>query len=250
MTIRALVWNENVHERKNPLVAENYPLGIHGQVAALLSADGSITASTATLQEAEHGLTESRLETTDVLLWWGHAAHAEVRDEIVERVARAVWQGMGIIVLHSGHFSKIFKRLLGAPCALHWREAGERERLWVVNPGHPIARSLPRYFELENEEMYGEPFSVPEPLETMFVSWFQGGEVFRSGITTSAAPAGSFTSGRDTKPTRPITTRPSGKCCATRFTGPTTRSGIRSSSPRRTRRSTSRSKKPSSAARA
>jgi trehalose utilization protein len=203
MTIRALVWNENVHERNNPVVAENYPLGIHGQVAALLSVDGSIAASTATLQEAEHGLTESRLEKTDVLLWWGHAAHGEVRDEIVERVARAVWQGMGIIVLHSGHFSKIFKRLLGTPCALHWREAGERERLWVVNPGHPIARGLPRYFELEYEEMYGEPFSVPEPLETVFVSWFQGGEVFRSGITyqRGAGRIFYFRPGHETYPT-------------------------------------------------
>ncbi|MCG3017338.1 ThuA domain-containing protein, partial [Escherichia coli] len=112
------------------------------------------------------------LDETDVLIWWGHRAHGDVADDVVERVAKRVWEGMGIIVLHSGHFSKIFKRLMGSPCALHWREAGERERLWVVNPGHPIAKGLPRYFELENEEMYGEPFSVPEPLETIFVSWF------------------------------------------------------------------------------
>jgi trehalose utilization protein len=203
MTINALVWNENVHERRNPAVAQNYPDGIHGRIAALLAADTGIAAATATLQEPEHGLTEARLAGTDVLLWWGHAAHGEVRDDIVERVARAVWQGMGLIVLHSAHFSKIFKRLLGAPCALHWREAGERERLWVVNPGHPIARGLPRYFELENEEMYGEPFSVPEPLETVFISWFQGGEVFRSGITyqRGAGRIFYFRPGHETYPT-------------------------------------------------
>ena len=183
MPIKALVWGENVHEQKNKFVAENYPKGMHGQIAGLLSEDKNIVASTATLQEPEHGLTEMKLAETDVLLWWGHAAHGDVADEIVERVARRVWEGMGLIVLHSGHFSKIFKRLMGSPCALHWREAGERERLWVVNPGHPIARGLPPYFELEYEEMYGEPFSVPEPLETVFVSWFQGGEVFRSGLT-------------------------------------------------------------------
>jgi trehalose utilization protein len=203
MTINALVWNENVHERRNPAVAQNYPDGIHGRIAILLSADGGIDAATATLQDPEHGLTEARLAATDVLLWWGHAAHGEVRDDIVERVVRAVWQGMGLIVLHSGHFSKIFKRLLGSPCALHWREAGERERLWVVNPGHPIARGLPRYFELENEEMYGEPFSVPEPLETVFISWFQGGEVFRSGITyqRGAGRIFYFRPGHETYPT-------------------------------------------------
>jgi trehalose utilization protein len=203
MPIRALVWGENVHEQKNKVVADNYPKGMHAQIASLLGKDANIQASTATLQEPEHGLTEARLAETDVLVWWGHAAHGEVKDEIVERVAKRVWEGMGLIVLHSGHFSKIFKRLMGSPCALHWREAGERERLWVVNPGHPIARGLPNYFELENEEMYGEPFSVPEPLETVFVSWFQGGEVFRSGLTyrRGAGNIFYFRPGHETYPT-------------------------------------------------
>ena len=108
---------------------------------------------------------------------------ARSKDEIVERVQERVWEGMGLIVLHSGHFSKIFKRLMGTPCALSWREAGEVERLWVLNTNHPIAAGLPPYFEIEHEEMYGEPFTVPEPLETLFISWFEGGEVFRSGLT-------------------------------------------------------------------
>jgi trehalose utilization protein len=203
MPIRALVWGENVHEQKNEFVARNYPDGMHGQIAALITEDENIVATTATLQDPEHGCTEARLAETDVLLWWGHAAHDQVDDAIVERIATRVWEGMGLIVLHSGHFSKIFKRLMGAPCALHWREAGERERIWVVNPGHPIARGLPRYFELENEEMYGEPFSVPEPLETVFVSWFQGGEVFRSGLTyrRGAGNIFYFRPGHETYPT-------------------------------------------------
>lgn len=183
MAIRALVWNENVHERTNPVVREIYPDGIHGAIASLLGADPDITAETATLQDAEHGLTDERLAKTDVLLWWGHAAHGEVADAVVERVAEAVWRGLGLVVLHSGHFSKIFKRLMGTPCALRWREAGERERVWTVNPGHAIARGIPASFTIENAEMYGEPFTVPEPLETVFISWFQGGDVFRSGLT-------------------------------------------------------------------
>jgi trehalose utilization protein len=203
MPIRALAWGENVHEQKNKSVAENYPKGMHGQIAALLSEDQNIAVSTATLQEPEHGCTEKRLDETDVLVWWGHAAHEQVDDAIVERVAKRVWEGMGLIVLHSGHFSKIFKRMMGSPCALSWREAGERERLWVVNPGHPIAKGLPPYFELEYEEMYGEPFSVPEPLETVFVSWFQGGEVFRSGLTyrRGAGNIFYFRPGHETYPT-------------------------------------------------
>jgi len=203
MPIRTTVWGENVHEQKNKDVAELYPKGMHGQIAALLNEDSNIKATTVTLQDAEHGMTEAKLDATDVLVWWGHTAHDKVDDAIVERVVQRVWQGMGLIVLHSGHFSKVFKRLMGSPCALHWREAGERERLWVVNPGHPIAKGLPRYFELETEEMYGEPFSVPEPLETVFVSWFQGGEVFRSGLTyrRGAGNIFYFRPGHETYPT-------------------------------------------------
>jgi len=137
--------------------------------------------STATLQEAEHGLSESRLAETDVLTWWGHKAHGDVSDAVVDRVQRRVLEGMGLIVLHSGHYSKIFKRLMGTTCSLTWREAGERERLWVCNPGHPIAEGIGTYFELPREEMYGEPFAVPPPEEQVFISWFEGGEVFRSG---------------------------------------------------------------------
>jgi len=203
MSIRALVWGENVHERTNEIVAANYPDGMHERIAEALREDPGIAAKTATLQEDEHGLSQAVLDNTDVLLWWGHAAHGDVADEIVERVAERVWAGMGLIVLHSGHFSKIFKRLMGTSCALKWREAGERERIWVVNPRHPIAAGLPEYFELENEEMYGEPFGVPEPLETVFISWFQGGEVFRSGLTyrRGAGNIFYFQPGHETYPT-------------------------------------------------
>ncbi|WP_332717788.1 ThuA domain-containing protein [Pelagibacterium mangrovi] len=203
MTIKALVWGENVHEQKSEIVAGIYPDGMHNQIAALLGKDSGIETATAVLQDPEHGLTTDVLANTDVLIWWGHAAHGDVADEIVERVAQRVWEGMGLILLHSAHFSKIFKRLMGSPCALKWREAGERERIWVVNPRHPIAEGLPEHFVLENEEMYGEPFSVPEPLETVFISWFQGGEVFRSGMTwrRGAGNIFYFRPGHETYPT-------------------------------------------------
>ncbi|RME69654.1 MAG: trehalose utilization protein ThuA, partial [Verrucomicrobia bacterium] len=129
----------------------------------------------------EHGLSEERLAQTDVLTWWGHMAHDQVSDAVAARVQTRVLQGMGLIVLHSGHFSKPFTRLMGTSCSLCWREADDRERIWVCNPGHPIAAGLDRYFELPAEEMYGEPFGIPEPEEQVFISWFSGGEVFRSG---------------------------------------------------------------------
>jgi trehalose utilization protein len=182
--INVTVWNENVHEKKHKLVQEIYPNGIHAAIAEglkELDSGKELSVVTATLDQPEHGLTEAVLNKTDVLLWWGHCAHDDVQDEIVDRVQARVLEGMGLIVLHSGHFSKIFKRLMGTPCALKWREAGERERLWVTNPGHPIAEGIGECIELENTEMYGEPFSIPEPEEQVFISWFEAGEVFRSG---------------------------------------------------------------------
>lgn len=176
---RVTVWNEFRHERNNDEVAKIYPEGIHVTLASALREKG-FDARTATLDEPEHGLTAEVLGATDVLLWWGHIAHGEVSDEVVDRVHERVLSGMGLIVLHSGHFSKIFKRLMGTTCDLKWRH-DDTERLWVVAPGHPIAEGVGEYIELE-EEMYGEHFDVPEPDELVFVSWFGGGEVFRSGL--------------------------------------------------------------------
>ncbi|MDQ3862795.1 MAG: ThuA domain-containing protein [Actinomycetota bacterium] len=173
------IWNEYRHEKSDEQVAKIYPEGIHTVLAAALER-GGFEVRTATLDEPGQGLRDEVLNTTDVLVWWGHAAHHEVSDEIVEKVHGRVLGGMGLVVLHSGHFSKIFKRLMGTTCDLKWRH-DDKERLWVVAPGHPIAEGLGQYIELE-EEMYGEPFDVPPPDELVFVSWFGGGEVFRSGL--------------------------------------------------------------------
>lgn len=177
---RVTVWNENRHEQKNPVVSDIYPKGIHGAIADFLQAE-NYEVKTATLDEPEHGLTDEVLQNTDVLVWWGHLAHHEVQDEIVAKVKERVLDGMGLIVLHSGHFSKLFKELMGTSCDLKWREADDRERIWVVDPSHPIADGIGEYIELEKEEMYGEHFDIPAPDELIFTSWFEGGEVFRSG---------------------------------------------------------------------
>ncbi len=179
--MNVVVWNENRHEQTNPKVREVYPEGIHGAIAGFLEQEFDV--KTATLDEPEHGLTDEVLQETDVLVWWGHKAHDEVKDEIVEKVHKRVLEGMGLVVLHSGHFSKIFKKLMGTTCDLKWREADEKERLWVVAPSHPITDGIGEYIELEKEEMYGEHFDIPAPDELIFTSWFEGGEVFRSGCT-------------------------------------------------------------------
>ena len=89
---------------------------------------------------------------------------------------------MGLIVLHSGHASKIFQKLCGTDSGcLKWREDGEKEILWAVDPGHPIVAGLEEKIIIPQEEMYGEHFNIPQPDEQVFISWFEGGEVFRSG---------------------------------------------------------------------
>ncbi|RKQ35613.1 ThuA domain-containing protein [Oceanobacillus halophilus] len=180
--MNVVVWNEYRHEKENPVVSEVYPNGIHSTIAEFLKEE-NFQVKTATLDEPQHGLTDELLDETDVLVWWGHKAHHEVSEDVAEKVKQRVLDGMGLIVLHSGHFSKVFKKLMGTGCDLKWREADEKERLWVVDPTHPITEGINQYIELEKEEMYGEHFDIPAPDELIFVSWFEGGEVFRSGAT-------------------------------------------------------------------
>jgi trehalose utilization protein len=180
--IHVTAWNEFRHERDTSHPAHKvYPEGIHGAIAAGLREHPDLEVRTATLDEPEHGLPPAVLESTDVLLWWGHMAHDAVSDTLVAQVQQRVLDGMGLIVLHSGHFSKIFKRLMGTTCNLKWREGEDNERLWVVEPGHPIVEGLGECIELGHEEMYGERFDIPAPETLVLVSWFTGGEVFRSG---------------------------------------------------------------------
>jgi len=182
--MRITVWNEGVHEQVDERVAALYPRGIHGAIAeGLRELLPGATVRTATLDEPEHGLSAEVLEATDVLLWWGHVAHDRVSDEVVQRVRERVLGGMGLIVLHSGHFSKIFITLMGTTCSLAWRNNGERELVWTVKPTHPIARGVEHPLVIDQQEMYGEFFDIPDPDDLVFISSFAGGEVFRSGVT-------------------------------------------------------------------
>ena len=181
MTIRVTIWNEGVHERDQPERMRHYPDGMHGAIADGLteSLGDAIEVRALTIDEP---FTDEVLESTDVLLWWGHIAHDRVPDDLVDRIHRRVLAGMGILVLHSAHFSKIFIKLMGTTCSLAWRNDGLAERVWTVKPGHPIARGIEQGFVIDAQEMYGEHFDVPEPDELVFISAFEGGEVFRSGL--------------------------------------------------------------------
>ncbi|HMB95837.1 MAG TPA: ThuA domain-containing protein, partial [Tepidisphaeraceae bacterium] len=203
--IRVTIWHEFRHEKDLKHESSKvYPKGMHEALATHLKTVSDLQVRTATLDDPEHGLSEKVLRETDVMTWWGHMAHGEVKDEIVERVHQRVLGGMGLVVLHSGHFSKIFKKLMGTSCDLKWREEkNEREILWVTRPGHPIVKDIDDHFILSREEMYGEYFDIPEPECTFLISSFGGGEVFRSGCTWTrgAGKIVYFRPGHETFPT-------------------------------------------------
>ena len=203
--INVTVWNENHHEKelRDKAVLSVYPEGIHSAIAGFLSKNPALSVKTATMDQGEHGLTDEVLDETDVLVWWSHMVHGNVSDAVADKVVDHVRRGMGFIPLHSSHWSKPFMRLMGTTCTLRWREDAGKERLWVIEPSHPVADGLPPYFELPHEEMYGERFDVPPPEQIVLMGWFQGGELFRSGncYTRGYGKIFYFQPGHETHPT-------------------------------------------------
>lgn len=198
-TLRVLIWDENpAHAPK-----ELYPEGIRGAVAEGLRAlgDGRLEVTTAHLDDPEQGVTDELLANTDVLVWWGHARHGEVTDELAARVAKRVREGgMGFVALHSAHYSKTFKQVVDGHGHLKggWRESEEdSEVIRVCAPWHPVAAGLDD-FTLDHEEMYGGPFDVP-PYECLVLQSFfpVGRETFPCGIvwTVGQGIDPEFTSG-------------------------------------------------------
>ena len=184
--IRVTIWNEYLHEvwegPVSDVIRKHYPQGIHNAIKEGIAAD-DLDVRAVALSDPEQGLPQDLLENTDVLFWWGHCAHDKVDDALVDRIQKRVLEGMGLVVLHSGHYSKIFRRMLGTHCSLRWRECGEKERVWVVDPDHPLAEGVPDSFAIPHTEMYGEPFGIPPEAHVVFMSWYEGGNVFRSGVT-------------------------------------------------------------------
>ena len=180
--IKVTIFNEYTGEKEIPADERAYPNGLHETLKEALSRNPDFEVTAVTMDLPDCGLTQELLDSTDVLLWWGHASHDDVSDAVVQRVKDRVLQGMGFIPLHSSHVSKPFIALMGTKCTLHWSD-DHKEVLWTVIPSHPIAKGIPEHFVLEHEEMYGEPFAIPNPDEVVFMGWFNHGNVFRSGVT-------------------------------------------------------------------
>ncbi len=226
--IRVLVWNEFRHEKTHERVKAIYPDGIHQAIAEFLGREEDIQVRTAHLEQENCGITKEILDNTDVLIWWGHIAHGQVPDEVAALVRDAVLEGMGAIFLHSAHHSKPFKALMGTSCNLTWRESGDSELLWVIDPAHPITRGIDRFFKLEHEETYGEPFVIPNPDKVLLIGNYSGGEVFRSGVLYERGNGKVFyfQPGHETVPTFKVPEVQTVIKNAVRFVAPTYRGGI------------------------
>ncbi len=226
--IRVLVWNEFKHERTKEKVAAIYPDGIHNAIAEFLGKEEDIVVRTATQDQENCGITQELLDETDVIIWWGHALHKDVPDEVAKMVKDAVLDGMGAIFLHSAHHSKPFKMLMGTSCNLTWRESGDSEIVWVIDPAHPITRDVDRYFKLDGEETYGEPFTIPNPDKVLLIGSYSGGEVIRAGCLYERVNGKIFyfQPGHETFPTYKVPEVQSIIRNAVRFVAPTYRQKV------------------------
>lgn len=180
--IRVTIWNEFRHEKTDPEAKAIYPNGLHATVKEFLDKNDDMEVRLAALDDPDQGLPDEVLNNTDVLMWWGHCAHHEVSDELVAKIKDRVYKdGMGFIGMHSAHHSKPFKSILGTTGNLCWGD-NMKEVVWNLFPSHDIAQGIPAGFELEEDELYGEPFFIPQPDDLVFGSWFETGNIFRSGV--------------------------------------------------------------------
>ena len=182
-TINVTIWNEYRHEKSDENVAKLYPNGLHAAIGEFLSKNDDMKITLAALDDPDQGLPDEVLNNTDVLLWWGHMNHGEVKDDLVERIRQRVYVGgMGFIALHSAHHSKPFRAIVGTTGNLLWGD-NQKEIIWNIMPSHPIAAGIPSHFELPEEELYAEPFQIPQPDAHIFEGWYEHGYVFRTGCT-------------------------------------------------------------------
>ena len=108
-TVRVLVWDEQQPQQK-----QAYGEKFLGEtIADYLVAQPGLTVKTANLDSPEQGLSEVALDSTDVVVWWGHIRNPAVTDALAERVAARVRDGkLSLIALHSSHWAKPFVRLM------------------------------------------------------------------------------------------------------------------------------------------
>lgn len=158
-----VVWSEGTAPK------EVYPNDINGAIAEGLKELKGWEVVVANLSDPNQGLPDELLNRADVLIWWGHQRHDQVKDPLVSKIVKRVKEdGMGFISLHSSHFAKPNKALMGTACS--WGAyVGDSTTLKVTvkDPGHPIAKGV-KEFTIVHNERYSDPYAVPTPQSVVF----------------------------------------------------------------------------------
>jgi trehalose utilization protein len=158
-----VVWSEGTAPKSV------YPNDINGAVAEGLKDLSGWEVVKAGLSDPDQGLPDKLLQRADVLIWWGHQKHGDVKDELVDKIVKRVKEdGMGFIALHSSHFAKPNKKLMGTACS--WKAYvldSTTLKITVKSPDHPIAKGI-KDFTIDHSERYSDPYAVPTPKAVVF----------------------------------------------------------------------------------
>jgi trehalose utilization protein len=174
-----------------------YPNDINGAIAEGLRASEQLKewdVVVANLSDPDQGLPDALLAKADVLVWWGHKKHGEVKDELVNRIEKRVKEeGMGFIALHSAHFAKPNKRLMGSPCTFKAYVGDNKETvIKVTDADHPLAKGVAKEFTIENAERYSDPYAVPPAAATPF----GGTHIHKDGVKEESTQGYCWTVGK------------------------------------------------------
>jgi trehalose utilization protein len=197
--INVLVWDEQQDVQVKSGAYKNF---LGNAVAEFLSKTDGLQVVSANINEPDQGLADDRIAAADVVVWWGHVRHKDVNDSKVESIVAKVKAGKaGFVALHSAHYSKPFKNLMGTNCGFKKVDANKNEgfvqHLRVVSPMHPIAKGV-KDFDIPKTEIYGEPFEVPMPDAIVLYGHWDTGDSFPDvccwtvggkGVSSAAAKA-------------------------------------------------------------
>jgi trehalose utilization protein len=108
--VNVVVWDEQ--QPKQKLAYENF---LGNAIADHLRARGGFQVTSAKLDDPEQGLSAATLDKADVLIWWGHVRHPEVKPETGRAIVERIKAGkLSLIALHSAHWSTPFKEAMYA----------------------------------------------------------------------------------------------------------------------------------------
>jgi trehalose utilization protein len=102
--VRVLVWDERQPQQK-----EAYPDFLGNVIAKHLDSLDGIEVRSVGIDDDQQGLSADNLDWAQVLIWWGHARHADIKQETARDIVERIKSGkLSLVALHSAHWSMPF----------------------------------------------------------------------------------------------------------------------------------------------